>query len=125
MTQVKRVEMVVKFWNHVKTLEAPADVLMNVRRPIDQVTKTHQYGTPFLEHLSRTRGACPFCASAYKYREPVYKKALPDEVAEVKMTALMMDGRAAMLALLIAMTHGEAAAPGSPFLMALRSRSSL
>ena len=56
---------------------------MKVRRPIDHVIRTHQYGTPFFEHLSKNRGACEFCAKAYKYREPVYKKALPDEVAEV------------------------------------------
>ena len=27
------------------------------------------------------------------YRDPEYKKALADDVAEVKMTALMIDGR--------------------------------
>lgn len=65
-TQVKSVEIVVRFWNQVKTFEEPEDVLMNVSRPIDHVIKTHQYGTPFLEHLSKNRGACLVWASANK-----------------------------------------------------------
>ena len=58
MTQVKRVEIVVKFWNQVKTVAEPLDTDMYVRRPIDQVMRTQKYGTPFFEHLRRNRGAC-------------------------------------------------------------------
>ena len=50
---------------------------------------------------------------AYKYREPVYKKALADEEADVKMTALMIDGSTLIPARTIAITQGDEAAPGA------------
>lgn len=46
LTQVKRVEMVVRFWNHVKTVVEPLEQLIYVRSEMDAVTPTHQYGTP-------------------------------------------------------------------------------
>lgn len=82
-------------------------------------------------HFRRNRGACLFCASAYRYRDPVYKKAFADEEAEVKITTLMIDGSAGIPALTMArksvvstitsskiktgdhepITHGDFAAP--------------
>jgi hypothetical protein len=35
---------------------------MKVINEMEAVIKTHQYGTPFLEHLRRNLGACLFCA---------------------------------------------------------------
>ena len=74
---------------------------------MEQVTKTHQYGTPALLHLRRNLGACLFWARANKYLDPVYKKALADEEAEVKITALMIDGRTGIPAFTIPMTQGD------------------
>ena len=49
-TQVKRVEMVVKFWNHSKALLDPADPAERyVKAEMDAVMAMHQYGTPALE----------------------------------------------------------------------------
>ena len=81
---------------------------------MEAVIPTHQNGTPAFEHFRRKRGACLFCARANKYLDPVYKKALAEEEADVKMTALMMDGRTGIPAFTIPMTHGEPAAPGAP-----------
>lgn len=39
-TQVKRLEMVVKFWNHVKTTVEPVDADMYVKQAIAQVMPT-------------------------------------------------------------------------------------
>jgi glutaredoxin len=66
-----------------------------------------------LEHVRRKRGACLFCARAKRYLDPVYKKALADEEAEVKMTALMIDGRTGMPAFTMPITHGDLAAPAA------------
>ena len=44
----------------------------------------------------------------------MYKNALADEEAEVKITALMIDGRTGMPAREMAITHGELRAPGPP-----------
>jgi hypothetical protein len=41
----------------------------------------------------------------------VYKNALPEEVADVRMTALMICGRTGIDAFFMAMTHGEDWAP--------------
>lgn len=40
LTQVKRVEMVVRFWNQVKTTLAPLEQLIYVRSEIDAVMAT-------------------------------------------------------------------------------------
>ena len=71
--------------------------------------------TYFLLHFRKKSGACLFCARAYKYRLPVYKKAFADEEAELRITALIIEGRTGMEALLTAITQGEAAPPGSLF----------
>ena len=71
--------------------------------------------TYFLLHFRRNRGACLFCARAYKYRLPVYKKALADDEAELRITAFIIDGKTGIEALLTAITQGEAAPPGSLF----------
>lgn len=44
----------------------------------------------------------------------MYKKALADEEADVKMTALMIDGRTLIPAFWMPMTHGDRAAPAKP-----------
>ena len=60
-TQVKRVEMVVKFWNHSNALLEPAEPAERYVKPeMDAVMATHQYGTPALEQWSRNLGACLF-----------------------------------------------------------------
>ena len=53
LTQVKRVEMVVRFWNQVKTVSAPLEQLMYVKSEMDAVSATHQYGTPLHTHIRR------------------------------------------------------------------------
>jgi hypothetical protein len=62
---------------------------------------THQYGTPALLQRSRNRVDCPFSARAKRYLDPVYKKAL----ADVKMTAVMVDARTVIPAFWTLITH--------------------
>lgn len=110
---VKRTAIVVKFWNQVNAVDGPPGATERYVRPaMDAVTKTHQYGTPELPHFRKNRGACLFWARAKRYRDPVYKKALADEEAEVRMTALMIEGKIGIPALVIPITHGDWAAPG-------------
>lgn len=72
---------------------------------------TQMYGTPALLQRRRKRGACLFWARANRYLDPVYKKALAEEEAEVKMTALIIWGSTGIPAFWIPMTHGDRAAP--------------
>lgn len=84
----------VRFRNHAKTVAGPPLLTDRYVRPeMDAVMRTHQYGTPVLLQRRRNLGACPFWARAKRYRDPVYRKAFADEEADVKMTALMIDGR--------------------------------
>lgn len=54
----------------------------------------------------------------------MYRNAFADEAADVRMTALMMEGRLEMPARVIAMTQGEVAASLNPVSAALSSLSS-
>lgn len=89
-TQVMIEVIVVSVWNQPKTTAAPVLTVMYVRRPSDEVMRMHHSGMPLLVQYRSCFGAWPFCARAKRYLEPVYKKALADEDAEVRMTALMM-----------------------------------
>jgi len=63
--QVNNDAMVVKFWNQLKTTEGPPGLTDKyVRREIEAVIRTHQYGTPFLLQRRRNLGACLFWARA-------------------------------------------------------------
>ena len=44
----------------------------------------------------------------------MYKKALADEEADVKMTALMIEGSTGIPAFWMPITHGDRAAPADP-----------
>src|SRR2546423_8059746 len=49
-THVKRVEIVVKFWNHSNALLEPVEPAERYVKPeMDAVMATHQYGTPVFE----------------------------------------------------------------------------
>jgi hypothetical protein len=59
--QVNREQMVVKFWNQLKTVEGPPEFTDRYVRPaIEAVTATHQYGTPALLQRRKNLGACLF-----------------------------------------------------------------
>ena len=60
------------------------------------------------------RGAEPCTAREYRAREEMYRKELPDDHAEMRITALTMEGRVEMPALAIATTKGELPAPEPP-----------
>lgn len=113
-TQVKRFAMVVRLRNQLKTVSDELPRLRYVRREKIQVERTATYGTPLFEHLSNIFGAWPTWARPNKYREPANKKALPEEAAEVKMTALMILGRTLIFAIWIPITQGEEAAVPVP-----------
>jgi hypothetical protein len=53
-------------------------------------------------------------AKEYRAREEMYKNELPDDQAEIKMTALTMEGNVEMCALATATTNGEDFAPAPP-----------
>jgi hypothetical protein len=85
-----------------------------------QVIETHQMGKPLFVHLRRNRGAWPAHARPYRVRDDAYRSELPAEKAETKITALMIEGSALILAFWMAMTKGEDAAVDAP-----KSRESL
>jgi hypothetical protein len=71
-------------------------------------------GKPFFVHWRRIRGAWPAHARPYKVRDDAYRSELPAENADTKMTALMIEGSALILAFWIAMTKGDEAAVDAP-----------
>lgn len=85
-------------------MTAPALTFINANHAKQDVAKTAMIGNPLLVHLVKMIGACPRNARPYKIRDEQYRKELPAEKAEVKMAALMMEGRTVMPALVIAMT---------------------
>ena len=76
--------------------------------------KTHQMGKPFFVQVRRNPGAWPMHAKPYMIRDAAYKREFPAENAEVKMAALMMEGRTLIPAFLMAITKGEDAAVDAP-----------
>ena len=46
LIQVHRLAMVVRFWNHLKTVADPEEQLRYVRSEIDAVIAMQKYGTP-------------------------------------------------------------------------------
>ena len=76
--------------------------------------KTHQIGKPSFVHLRRNDGAWPAHARPYKVRDDAYRSELPEEKAETRMTALMMEGSDLILAFSIAITKGEDEAVDAP-----------
>lgn len=73
-------------------------------------------GRPLLIVLAKMRGAWPSHAMPYSVRDAAYKSELPAEKAAMRMTALMMLGRALMPARWMPMTQGEAAASLPPLM---------
>lgn len=69
-----------------------------------------QTGRPPLVQRRKIFGALPSSARAYRVRDEAYRSELPADQAEMRITALMIDGRALMPALLIAITKGDALA---------------
>jgi hypothetical protein len=53
-------------------------------------------------------------AKEYSTREDIYRYEVPDEMADVRIIALMMESRTGILASLTAIAHGEAPAPDPP-----------
>ncbi len=49
----------------------PLDVDMKVSNETEAVAITAYNGTPLPVHFRKKWGACPFCARAYRYRDPV------------------------------------------------------
>lgn len=125
VAQLKRPETVVKLENQPKAVDEELLTFRYERRPMANVARTETQGTPFLLHFAKTFGTCPARASAYKFRDPEYRKAFPDDHADERMIALMIDGRALIPALLMAMTNGDLPAPGESLAIAASKWTSL
>lgn len=79
--------------------------------PKQLANPTQTYGTPHLFTQRKKFGANPSRAKPCNVREARKVQLLPDEKAEVRMTALMIEGRTLIPARLKAITKGEAAVP--------------
>lgn len=75
--------------NQVKTVEPLLAQFRYARGVNIALAKTAIYGTPFLVHFLKTAGAFPATAIEYSDRLEMYKKELPEDQAEMMMTALI------------------------------------
>lgn len=104
-------DVLVRLTNQLNTTAPELAQLRYAKAQKSEEPITAMYGTPYLLQRLKIAGALPLSASVYKDREDMYRKELPDDHAEVMMTALMMDGRTLMPALTMPTVKGELAAP--------------
>jgi hypothetical protein len=82
--------IVVKFVNHVKTVEPDVETFKYARQETAKVANTATQGTPFLLQILKIFGAWPLQASEYNEREPAKIHEFPDDQADVRIAALTM-----------------------------------
>ena len=92
-------------------VDAVVPSVMYASAPKSELTATQTCGTPHRLTHRKTRGAKPSRARPYIVLEARNVQLFPELKAEVRMTALMIDGKTLTPAASKAMTNGEAAVP--------------
>ena len=82
--------MVVKFVNHVKTVDPEVETFKYARHETAKVASTATHGTPFLLQVLNILGACRLHAREYNEREPAKIQEFPDDHADVRIAAFTM-----------------------------------
>jgi hypothetical protein len=103
--------VVTRFTSHSNACNEVLPRPRYAKAPKHDANATQTYGTPHLLTLRKTFGANPSSARPWSVLLERKVQLLPDENAEVRITALMIDGRTFTPARLNAMTKGEAAVP--------------
>lgn len=107
-------DVFVWFTNQPNTTEPLLPQFKYARSEKSELHATALYGTPFLEHFMKMAGAFPATAREYRGLELMYNHELPDDHAEVMMTALTTLSRPLMPAFWILTTKAEPFAPAPP-----------
>lgn len=103
-SQVIVPEMAVRLTRNKKTFSAEELRPRNARQPKDHEKRTEMYGTPVRLVVLKMRGAWPCVARECSVREVRKTSELAAESAEVRMAALMMEGKTLIPAAWMAMT---------------------